>query len=230
MFVYGHVHKGKKFTESHKNNISKSLTGKKLSKAHKEKLSVAAKKRMTDPREREKAALGRKGKKITEEHKEAIRQANSGKHVSKETRQKLSKQKQGERNPMYGKTGSNHHWFGQNHKPETIEKMSGENNHCWIDGSHMIYKYKQHSKKHKERILKRDNYQCQNLYHNEYLRDGKTPNKTKLCIHHIDGNGLNYSDINKITLCHSCNIREFKKREEWRHMFEWIAMMNEVKN
>jgi len=33
--------------------------------------------------------------------------------------------------------------------------------------------------------------------------------------------------MNPLCQC-GCNQREIKKREEWRYMFEWIAMMNET--
>ena len=44
----------------------------------------------------------------------------------------------GENNPMFGKTGKNHHFYGKKHSEETIKKMSnslaGENHPNWKGG------------------------------------------------------------------------------------------------
>ena len=73
-----------------------------------------------------------------------------GKEFSEDHRQKISESLKGkncgENNPMYGKAGEKHHFYGSKHtleslqkmseskkglklSPETIHKISGENNH-----------------------------------------------------------------------------------------------------
>ena len=43
---------------------------------------------------------------------------------SKKTKKILSKQKLGDKNPMYGKYGENHHFYNKNHSIESRQKMS----------------------------------------------------------------------------------------------------------
>ena len=45
-------------------------------------------------------------------------------HSSEKTRQKVSESHKGARNPMYQKTGEQHHWYGKHHSEEARKKMS----------------------------------------------------------------------------------------------------------
>jgi len=76
------------------------------------------------------SALGRKH---TEDTKRKISQAHKGKTLSRETRQKISEAKKkqkylhfksGIENPMYGKCGESHHFYGHTHSAKSKKKMS----------------------------------------------------------------------------------------------------------
>ena len=72
----------------------------------------------------------------------------------------------------------------------------------------------------KEKIRKRDNYQCQNCSMTEeehlivYGRD--------IEIHHIDYDKENCNDNNLITLCKQCNLRANTNRDYWYAYFIYL--------
>jgi len=108
--------KGRKKSEKHKMNISKSLTGKKHSKERRQKQSESQKKLWTTER-RKKASDKQRGKKL-----------------SKETKKKISLANKGELNSFYGKTHSNEtkeylrsKQLGKKHSEKTKKLLSDIN-------------------------------------------------------------------------------------------------------
>jgi hypothetical protein len=70
----------------------------------------------------------------------------------------------------------------------------------------------------KEKIRKRDNYECQNcgMTEEEHL----IVHGQVLHIHHIDYNKENCKEDNLITLCGGCNVRANKNRDYWRNFYQ----------
>ena len=64
------------------------------------------------------------GKKLSDETKQKLSEISKGKKLSDETKQRMSESKKQEKNPMYGKTGENHHFYGKHHTEETRKKIS----------------------------------------------------------------------------------------------------------
>jgi len=91
---------GIKFTDEHKENLSKSRIGKILSDETKKKMSDSQKLVIRKP--------------MSEETKEKIRKSKKGIKLSKETKEKMSKSHMGNKN----------HFYGKNHSEETIIKIS----------------------------------------------------------------------------------------------------------
>jgi len=91
---------GIKFTDEHKENLSKSRIGKILSNETKKKMSDSQKLVIRKP--------------MSEETKEKIRKTKKGIKLSKETKEKMSKSHMGDKN----------HFYGKNHSEETIIKIS----------------------------------------------------------------------------------------------------------
>ena len=78
------------------------------------------------------------------------------------------------------------------------------------------------TKELKEEIRKRDNYKCQ------YCGCSQLENITALCIHHIDYNKDNISEVNLISLCVHCNIKANFNRDFWERFFTEL-MLKKVK-
>lgn len=113
----------------------------------------------------------------------------------------------GKNNGMFGIKGERHPMFGKK-RPE----FSGKNNPSYIHGL-SNRKYPSIFYTLKPKILKRDDYTCQNC---------KMTNKKHLVfygrsleVHHIDYNKQNCNDSNLITLCKSCNIKANHNRDYW---------------
>lgn len=70
-----------------------------------------------------------------------------------------------------------------------------DRNHQYIDGRSYIDYPESWNNELKTKIMKRDNYTCQNC--------GKYP--AKICVHHKDKNKKNCQDDNLITLCRKCH-------------------------
>ena len=92
--VRGKKNLGKKFTEEHKNNLSKSLSGRIFSEETKAKLSEKAKQRKLSPEAKEK-----KSQQMKEWHQNNLHPM-SGKKHSEETKERISKSTSGENNAM----------------------------------------------------------------------------------------------------------------------------------
>jgi 5-methylcytosine-specific restriction endonuclease McrA len=84
----------------------------------------------------------------------------------------------------------------------------------WIDGRSYIDYPTEFNKSLKNKIRKRDNYQCQNCNITE--KEHLLLMNWSLTVHHIDYNRLNSNITNLITLCHQCNIRANYKRTYWQ--------------
>lgn len=114
--------------------------------------------------------------------------------------------------------GNPSHRKGKNgiYSKETLNKMSlvkmGNANSSWKGG--LSFKpYSSGFNKHtKERIRKRDNYQCQLC--------GKGENGKSFPIHHVDYNKENNDPNNLINLCVIHNSQANYQREKWQFFFE----------
>jgi len=127
--------------------------------------------------------------------------------------------RKGKLHPMFGRINK---WG--NHNKKTKEKMSferkGRKNPNWQGGiSKLPYPF-EFTEELKEKIRKRDNYQCQlcNLTNEEHLiiYDKSLP------VHHIDYNKDNLNDDNLITLCKKCNSRVNFNRDYWYAYFTYL--------
>lgn len=86
---------------------------------------------------------------------------------------------------------------------ETREKMSGENNHAYIDGRSKEPYGSNWTKVLKNKIKERDGYKCQNC---RTMDD--------LVVHHIDNDKHNNDIDNLVTLCRSCHtLRHWRERD-----------------
>lgn len=121
----------------------------------------------------------------------------------------ISCSKKGDRNPakredVRYKISKNHADFSGKRNPSYIH---GENNFPYS----MVF-----TKKLKEQIRRRDNYQCQLC--NKKERHLKGHHK-KLDIHHINYNKMNSKGYNLITLCKHCNSTVNFERAYWYNHF-----------
>jgi len=93
----------------------------------------------------------------------------------------------------------------------------GKNNPNYIDGNGYAPYPLEFNDKLKEKIRKRDNYQCQNCNITEsehIIVFGKV-----LCVHHIDYDKKNCKETNLLALCRNCNIRANYNRDYWKQHY-----------
>jgi hypothetical protein len=83
-------------------------------------------------------------------------------------------------------------------------------NGSWIDGRSYENYPSEFTKRLKEQIRKRDNYECQNC--------GRKGNP----VHHIDYNKQNCKENNLITLCQHCNNTANINRKYWKMFYQNI--------
>ncbi len=106
--------------------------------------------------------------------------------------------------------------------PHYIQKYSnyGEKNPMWRGGI-ARRGYKEFYQLLKDRIKKRDNFQCQlcGMSEEESIKQFKH----RLGVHHIDYDKTNSNEINLITLCNRCNSKINYEREKWKEYFQKIA-------
>lgn len=95
----------------------------------------------------------------------------------------------GRGNPMYGK--------------------SGDKSPVWMGGISFEPYPPEFNSKLKEKIKRRDDYQCQ-----------LCGTREKLAVHHIDYRKQNCEADNLTTLCLSCNVKVNKNREYWTEYFQ----------
>jgi hypothetical protein len=112
---------------------------------------------------------------------------NKGKHHSKKTKQKISESNKGK-----------HDHFK-------------EKNPNWKNGISFLPYPPQWTSQLKKKILKRDNYICQN--------PNCSKSSQKISVHHIDYKKHNCSEYNLIALCLACNSKANHKRDYWEQFY-----------
>ncbi len=117
-------------------------------------------------------------------------------------------------------------------KPEIIEKRikklkgknKGEKNWNWQGGVSFEPYGQEFNKELKEKIRKRDNYECQECsIKQEEL-------KRKLDAHHIDYNKKNNNPLNLISLCQKCHLKTNGNRKHWKRYFQMQMFIREFFN
>lgn len=98
--------------------------------------------------------------------------------------------------------------------------QKGSNNPNWRGGISNFPYPNNFSKKLRESIRKRDNYECQNcgMTEKKHLK----LHKEVLHIHHIDYNKNNNKTFNLITLCEQCNMKANSNRNYWANFYSKI--------
>ncbi len=96
----------------------------------------------------------------------------------------------------------------------------GKKNPNWQDGKSFEPYGLEFNKELKEKIKKRDNYECQYCHkkQKDLLKD-KWNRKIKLATHHIDYNKKNNNPLNLISLCPKCHNKTNYNREFWKRYF-----------
>lgn len=100
------------------------------------------------------------------------------------------------------------------HLSENHANFKKENNPCWRGGRSFEPYAIEFDDILKEKIRKRDNYQCQECGY---------PQKDlgyKLHIHHIDYNKKNSNLINLVSLCRNCHMQTNFDRKDWTNYFK----------
>jgi len=130
------------------------------------------------------------------------------------------------------KNGTHNGFYHKQHTKETKKKirnskyhknLKGKNNPRYINGLGRKPYPLEFNEPLKEKIRKRDNYQCQICNKQEkYLRGYRK----KLDIHHIDYDKENCKEENLITLCNPCNSKVNSNRNYW---FAYFTYMREQK-
>jgi len=87
--------------------------------------------------------------------------------------------------------------------------------------SKLPYSFK-FTKKLKESIRRRDNYECRNC--NKTEKQELEQYYKVLSVHHIDYNKQNCKEDNLITLCNECNHRVNASRDYWYAYFKYIIV------
>lgn len=150
-----------------------------------------------------------------------------GKHHSEITKEKIRLKARGRSSPLKGRK-----------IPEEIRKKMSNNRKgipSWKKGKHYLHLQRENSsnwrggisnepysyffnKELKEKIRKRDNYECQVCHITEeehIIVIGEV-----LSIHHIDYDKKNYKEDNLVSLCRGCNARVNFNREYWKEYFQ----------
>ena len=157
-----------------------------VKKSTKEKLSVI-----------NKGNQNAKGRIWTEESKKKLN----------ESQKKIKRDVNGNKNPFYGKTHTDEikRKISEFHKgkPSWNKGIKGKESHIYVDGTGYLPYDDKFNKELKKKILKRDDYKCQNC-----------GNKKGLEVHHIDSNKQNSVSENLITLCRSCHSKTKRKKIE----------------
>jgi len=213
--------KGKHLSESHRLRIGLAHKGKKLSKEHIKKLSKARRRGIQEGR----IKPWNKGKSIQTNtgrtlFKKGQKTWNKGIPMSEEAKRKMIEKKL----EMY-KAGKIKIWNKGKHLPlEIRKKLSAKLQGIPIEKWKKFVSYEPYgdkfNKKLKEKIRKRDNYQCQLC--------GKPQDnlKERLIIHHIDYDKKNNGSINLISLCHNCHAKTNFNRKKWYNQLIHLNAIN----
>src|SRR3990167_3609363 len=103
------------------------------------------------------------------------------------------------------------------HTKETILKISGQNNHSWINGLSRNGYPNEFNHSLKLKIRTRDNFICCLCGRTE--REELEELNRALCVNHIDFNKNNCKESNLNTLCLRCNVKINREREYWVNFF-----------
>lgn len=98
----------------------------------------------------------------------------------------------------------------------------GENNPNWKGGKSFETYGREFNNKLREKIRKRDNYEC--------CLCGKTEDDSprRLSVHHIDYDKKNNSEENLITLCRGCHTKTNSHRETFKRIFYTFKQLDSV--
>ncbi len=191
----------KRYTKEWKENISKSLKSRTVwNKGKKFSYKPNLKLRGRTPWNKGKKGLY----KHSEETKKKMRKSWSyEKNITPERNKKISK----------SRTGLKVKW-----KKESKKNMAqwGEKNPNWKKGKSFEPYSPEFNKKLKNKIRKRDNYQCQQC--GEKIE--KQTKKKFLTVHHINYDKKDCNENNLISLCNFCNSSVNTKRNEWEDFFK----------
>jgi DNA-directed RNA polymerase subunit N (RpoN/RPB10) len=105
-------------------------------------------------------------------------------------------------------------WGNSNYKKEMSIMRGGTG----ISGELSEYGV-EFTKELKEFIRKRDEYTCQGEDCGITEIEHQMKYGINLCIHHLDYNKKNCSEVNLITLCHACNAKANFNRKYWEEYF-----------
>lgn len=97
-----------------------------------------------------------------------------------------------------------------------------EKNPAWRNGQGYEPYSVNFTKELKEKIRKRDNYQCQNKECNMTEEEHLIVYGINLHIHHIDYDKKNCGENNLISLCLQCNTRANSNRDYWKKYYSEI--------
>lgn len=163
-----------------------------------------------------------RGKEVSEETRRKLSETHKGREFSEETRALWSKQRTGNKNPMYGKHHSeeakkkmSEAQKGKKHSKEHRQKIgksiSGENHPNWQGGIGKLPYAFDFNKELKGLIKERDGYTCQ------FPDCGAIED---LVVHHCDYNKQNSDPKNLLTLCRHHNFKVNYNRESWTEYFK----------
>lgn len=213
--------KGRKLTEEHRRKIGMGNEGKIMSEETKIKLRILNKGKKLTKETRMKISMSNKGRIISEETRRKLSKSHKGKIRSEETKKRLSESHKGNKGYWKGKHRSEEtkrkislKHKGKKLSKETIEKMSGENSHCWMGGKSFEPYDKTFNKEFKRLIRKRDNQICMlcNIHREKLNR--------ALHVHHVNYNKLLSIPQNCISLCTSCHSKTRVNRKYWILFFK----------
>lgn len=114
--------------------------------------------------------------------------------------------------------------LSEEHKRNIGLAEQGEKNWNWLGGKSFEPYGLEFNKELKEKIRKRDNYECQECHKKQ------EESKGKLSVHHIDYNKKNNSPTNLISLCQKCHVKTNHNRKHWEKHFKMKMFIKELFN
>lgn len=190
----------------------------------KQKISESSKERWEDEeyKERvvEKIKQNREWDGHSEETKKKISESLTGRSLSEETKEKLKGKTEGEKNGMYGKTGSDHPMGGntisEKHKQKISESNSGVGNGMYGKTGEDHPRF-QSEKEYGESFTYNLKEFVREFYQRKCQLCGKDGNNSerRLDVHHMDANKKNNNLNNLFPFCRSCH-----QKMEWHIDYE----------